>query len=97
ADDGEGIGGGRVHRVASSSTAAARNSTGSARAGPSSCTPTGRPSSPAPKGTDSAGWPARLDGMVHTSLRYIASGSALSPKRKAVVGEVGDTRTSTCS
>jgi hypothetical protein len=42
-----------------------------------------------------AGWPARFDGIVHTSLRYIASGSAvLAPSGKAVVGEVGDSSTS---
>ena len=64
---------------------------GSPRAGASSWTPTGRPSSPVPKGTEMAGWPARLDGMVHTSDRYMVSGSSvLAPSAKAVVGDVGD-------
>ena len=73
-----------------SSTAAARKSTGSARAGPSSWTPTGRPSAPVPKGTEMAGWPARLDGMVNVSDRYIDKGSSLlAPRAKAVVGVVG--------
>ena len=70
--------------------AAARNMSGSPSAGASTCTPTGRPSSPMPKGTDMAGWPARFDGIVHTSFRYIASGSSvLAPSANAVVGEVG--------
>ena len=42
-----------------------------------------------------AGCPARLVGMVHTSLRYICNGSAvLSPNGNAVVGDVGDSSTS---
>ncbi len=61
-------------------------------------TPTGSPSSPTPNGTEMAGSPDRLDGIVHTSLRYMVSGSAvLSPRAKAVVGEVGDSSTSTDS
>ena len=61
--------------------------------------PTGRPSSGAsPAGSDMPGVPARLAGMVATSLRYIASGSSsFSPSRNAVVGAVGETSTSTCS
>ena len=63
------------------------------------CRPTGRPSSAAsPHGTDIAAMPARLDGMVHRSARYIASGSSTrSPIGNAVVGVVGETSTSTCS
>src|SRR6266568_6749958 len=58
--------------------------------------PAGSPSSGArPQGTDSAALPARLDGIVHRSARYIAIGSsARSPMGKAVVGVAGDTRTS---
>ena len=42
--------------------------------------------------------PARLVGIVQTSLRYMASGSAiLSPIGNAVVGVVGETSTSACS
>ena len=59
-----------------SRAAATWNITVSPRAGARICTPTGSPSSPAPKGTLMAGWPARLDGMVHTSLRYMVRGSA---------------------
>src|ERR1700737_3457431 len=61
--------------AAASTTAATLNRVPSDRAGPSSCTPTGSPSSPVPKGTLIAGWPARLVGMVHTSERYMVSGS----------------------
>ena len=62
-----------------------------------SCSPTGSPSE-SPQGIDSAGSPARLDGIVQTSERYIASGSWVrSPSRKATVGEVGETITSTRS
>ena len=58
--------------------------------------PAGSPSSSAsPVGSDIPGTPARLAGMVATSLRYIAIGSSsLSPKRNAVVGAVGLTSTS---
>ena len=42
-----------------------------------------------------AGWPARFDGMVHTSDMYMANGfSVLEPNGNAVVGEVGDSNTS---
>ena len=89
-----GTGAGRAG-AAASTTAATLNRVLSDRAGPSSCTPTGRPSSPAPKGTLMAGWPARLDGMVQTSDRYMVSGSpVLAPRGKAVVGAVGPSRTS---
>ena len=58
--------------------------------GASTCTPTGSPSAPVPNGTLIAGWPARFDGIVHRSDRYIASGSAvLAPSAKAIVGVVG--------
>src|SRR5580700_6597971 len=54
------------------------------------CSPTGRPSSGArPHGTEMAALPARSEGMVHRSARYIAIGSsARSPIEKAVVGVV---------
>ncbi len=43
-----------------------------------------------------AALPARFDGIVHRSARYIAIGSsARSPIGKAVVGVVGETSTST--
>ena len=43
-----------------------------------------------------AGSPARLTGIVQTSLKYMASGSLVrSPTRKATVGEVGETSRST--
>ena len=42
--------------------------------------------------------PARFSGSVHRSNMYMLSGSStFSPSLKAVVGVVGDTRTSTCS
>ncbi len=58
--------------------------------------PAGSPSSSAkPEGTDIPPMPAKLVGIVAMSLRYIAIGSlAFSPILKAVVGAVGDTRTS---
>ncbi len=60
--------------------------------------PTGSPPSSTPTGMEIAGCPLRLEGMVHTSLMYIASGSwVLAPSAKAVVGLVGDTSTSTSS
>ena len=69
----------------------------SLKAGPVSCSPTGRPSE-RPQGIDSEGRPARLEGIVQTSDRYIARGSwTRSPSRKATVGEVGETITSTRS
>ena len=46
----------------------------------------------------SPAWPARFVGIVHTSLRYIASGSAvLAPSSNATVGVVGASSTSNCS
>ena len=61
--------------------------------------PAGSPSSSArPLGTEMPGTPARLAGIVATSLRYIASGSSsLAPSLNAVVGAVGLTSTSACS
>ena len=85
---------GSVMPSAPSRAAATRNMVTSSRASAITWMPTGRPSSPTPKGTDMAGWPARFDGIVQTSLRYMASGSALAPSSNAVVGEVGDSRTS---
>ena len=60
------------------------------------CRPTGSPSSAArPHGTESAALPARFDGIVQRSARYIASGSSVrSPIGNAVVGVVGETSTS---
>jgi len=44
------------------------------------------------------GTPARFAGIVATSLRYIASGSSIfAPIGNAVVGAVGETRTSASS
>ena len=49
-----------------------------------------------PQGTLMAGRPARFTGIVSRSARYIASGSsACAPLRKAVVGAVGVSSTST--
>jgi hypothetical protein len=57
--------------------------------GPISCRPTGRPSE-RPHGIDMLGRPAMFGGIVRTSERYMASGSAvLAPSSKATVGEVG--------
>src|SRR5690606_38417509 len=102
-----GLGGGRsglAHRAtsvagesvgaAASSTAAARNMGTSPSDGARTCTPTGSPSVPVPKGTDMAGWPARLVGIVQMSLRYMVSGSWMASRANAVVGEVGDSSTS---
>ena len=45
---------------------------------------------PVPNGTLMAGWPARGDGIVYTSHRYMARGlSVLAPSGKATVGVVG--------
>ena len=86
---------GRGPGAAASTTAATLNRVPSDRAGPRSCTPTGSPSSPGPKGTLMAGWPARLLGMVQTSDRYMLRGSpVLAPSGKAVVGAVGPRSTS---
>src|ERR1700691_866458 len=83
---------------ASSSTRPAAKSCASLRPGPSSCTPTGRPASPVPKGTETAGSPARLVGIVKTSERYIASGLLVfSPNLKATDGAVAPRRRSTLS
>ena len=61
--------------------------------------PTGKPSSSAtPEGNDIPPIPAMFTGIVAMSLRYIASGSlAFSPILKAVVGHVGETKTSAFS
>ncbi|OGL14502.1 MAG: hypothetical protein A3F92_08260 [Candidatus Rokubacteria bacterium RIFCSPLOWO2_12_FULL_71_22] len=60
-----------------------------------SWSPIGSPAALKPQRRDTAGNPARLDGTVKTSLRYIASGSSFSPSLKATPGAVGATRTST--
>src|ERR1019366_135050 len=93
---GAGAGAGGASSGAAASTAAATFSTvPSDRAGPRSWTPTGSPSSPAPNGMLTAGCPARLDGMVQTSDRYMVSGSPVfAPRAKAVVGAVGPSSTS---
>src|SRR6185312_9880791 len=61
--------------AAASSAPATWNSTRSPSAGARTCTPTGSPSVPTPNGTDKAGWPERLEGMVQTSFMYMAKGS----------------------
>src|SRR5205807_2735811 len=74
---------------------AARSSTASPSAGASTCTPIGRPAASRPAGTETAQAPVRLVGIVHTSDRYMASGSdILAPSSKAVVGDVGASSTS---
>src|SRR3954447_8790423 len=81
--------------AALSSAAAARNICGSHNVPASTCTPTGRPSAPVPKGTLIPGWPERLAGIVYTSHKYIANGlSPLSPNGKATLGEAGVNSTS---
>src|SRR5262249_15245334 len=80
-----------THGAAPSSTAAARNIVASSSELASTWMPTGRPSSPVPNGTDIDGWPARFDGIVQMSLRYMVSGSPVfSPSGNAVVGVVGE-------
>ena len=60
--------------------------------------PAARPPAPARPGTTALALPARLDGMVHRSFMYMASGSStFSPIRNAVTGVDGETSTSTCS
>src|SRR5215472_4321263 len=83
---------------AASTAAATRYSRSSASGGAITWSPTGSPFSGAsPIGTEIAALPARLDGIVHRSARYIAIGSsARSPISNAVVGVAGDTSTSTC-
>ena len=42
-----------------------------------------------------AGWPTRLEGIVHTSFTYIVIGSStFAPNLNAVQGEVGERSTS---
>src|SRR5262249_47711108 len=80
--------------IAVSSACATRKSAFSANCGPISCRPTGSPSD-RPHGMFSPGSPAMFDGIVSTSERYMASGSAaFSPIAKATVGLVGETSTS---
>jgi hypothetical protein len=56
---------------------------------PTICIPRGKPFC-IPAGTDIAGSPARLAGIVNTSFKYIATGlSFFSLKPKAGVGAVG--------
>src|SRR5690554_2344718 len=91
--------GGRASNPASrSSSAATANILSSPRAGAITCIPIGSPASSTPIGTDIAGSPVRLQGKVHTSDRYMASGSStLAPSSKATVGLVGETNTSAFS
>ncbi len=56
--------------------------------------PAGRPA-PVPKGTEIAGCPERLEGIVQTSFMYIAMGSStFAPRSNAVVGAVAPSSTS---
>ena len=58
-------------------------------------TPAPAPVPPTPNGTETAGCPDRLEGMVQTSFMYIAMGSStLAPTSNAVVGAVAPSRTS---
>ena len=59
--------------------------------------PTGSPSD-SPHGTEMAGPPYRLVGIVYRSARYIWYGSEVrEPNGNATNGVVGETSTSTCS
>jgi hypothetical protein len=84
--------------TAASTAAATRYTRSSASGGAITWRPTGRLFSGAsPIGTEIAAFPARLDGIVHRSARYIAMGSsARSPMSNAVVGVGGEMSTSTC-
>ena len=84
--------------AASSSTPAARSTVASSNGRPISCRPSGSPSADSPAGTEMPGRPARLAGTVNTSFRYIWIGSSIfSPIRKAALGVVGVSSTSTVS
>ncbi len=62
------------------------------------CNPIGRPPESSPIGTEIPGAPARLEGIVQTSTRYIDNGSSVrDPNSKAVIGLVGEMSTSTPS
>jgi len=86
-----------------STSAAKENKRSSAKAGPSSCRPTGSAGRSAVAGvgrhgTLSPAMPAKLAGRVKTSARYMARGlSTFSPRRKAGVGLVGTAIASTDS
>src|SRR5919109_1064026 len=68
--------------IARSSAWPTRKSVFSANCGPISCSPTGSPSE-RPHGMFRPGRPARHDGIVSRSERYMASGfSVFSPRRK---------------
>jgi serine/threonine-protein kinase len=88
---------GRASRPTTVSTPCATSSSrDSAKGGPMSCSPTGSPCPSSPQGRLMAGTPARLAGSVHTSARYIASGSStFAPSGQATTGEVGVASTST--
>src|SRR4029453_8772127 len=90
-------GGVRRWKSCSRSNARAMRSTRASSQGlPRICRPMGRLALVNPQGGLSPGSPARLQGKVKTSLRYIASGSlTFSPMRKAAVGEVGEITAST--
>ena len=67
----------------------------SPNAGARTCTPTGSPSGLSAKGTLTAGWPARLEGMLQTSHMYIWIGSStLDQNGNATDGVVGVNSTS---
>ena len=77
--------------IACSSACAASRMRLSLNAGPAIWKPVGRPSE-SPLGIEMAGMPASDIGTVQTSLRYMASGSAvLEPSSKATPGAVGET------
>ena len=58
----------------------------------------GSPSDEKPQGTESPGRPARLQGTVYMSARYMLSGSlVLAPSWKPATGEVGVRMASTDS
>ena len=67
---------------------AAANRRASSHQGAMSWAPTGSPDCVRPTGADRAGRPARLTGSVHTSARYMVSGSeSLAPSSKAGMGD----------
>ncbi len=65
------------------------------KAGPCSWTATGMPlAAPRPTGTEMPPLPTMLLEMVYMSEAYMAVGSEISPKRKAVLGLDGSMITS---
>ena len=83
--------------TADSSAAATRYMRSSAMVGAMIWKPTGSPSD-SPHGTEMAGPPYRLVGIVNRSARYIWYGSPVrAPSGNATNGVVGEISTSTCS